>query len=99
MKVIYDDGKRHHESPKFPETNPPLAPGDEVEFNVSSRTLGGEFYRAGDRIKVVARTSEKPHNRWTTIGNLLVRGKNARLSVWTNIEWGLHEGWLKRVGG
>jgi len=96
MKVIFDDGKHRDESPEFPAPERPLMPGDVVVFKACMNTLGGEVYDVGDELLILERTDDRPHNRWNTEGNLRCRGKNGKATVWTNIEWVMHLGYMER---
>ena len=49
-------------------------------------TLSGEHYDVGDKLLVLERTEDAPHNRITTKGNWRVKGKNGKVTVWSNIE-------------
>jgi hypothetical protein len=97
MKVIYDDGSIRVSSPDFAEPVPPLDTGDVCEVLIPFKTLGNEIYQFGDKLEILGKTNATPHNRKTSIGNLLVRGKNGNTTVWTNIEWAIAQGILRRI--
>ena len=93
--VTYDDGKIK-ESAEFPAPDRLPQPGDVYEFTETVFTLGNVCYVVGDTLEVIGRTTEVPHHRTSSLGNLHVRGK-CGISVWTNMELAIAEGWLKLI--
>lgn len=93
--VTYDDGKIK-ESGEFdcPDRLPKA--GDVYELTTTICTLGDHDYNVGDTLEIIARTTEVPHHRTSSLGNLYVRGKYGK-SVWTNIEMAIASGWLKLI--
>lgn len=96
MRVIYRDSDRTIFSDPFDEPNPPLAIGDKLQFALGCTTLGNEHFDRFETIEVVGFTDDAPHNRITTKGNLLIKGKG-RVSVWSNIEWLMSDGYIVRA--
>lgn len=99
MHIVYDDGNpaNFNQSRDFPEPNEPIVEGDVCVVRRPFVTFGKETYNVGDHLHIVARTNYAPHNRRASTGNLVVRGKNGKLTVWTNIELCLYEGTLVRL--
>lgn len=83
-------------SEAFPAVEPPLDAGDTVIVLKPMFTLRGETYLSGDTLEVVGRTTRAPFKLTTTDGNLLIRGKDGEVTVWSNIEWNIHRGFLSR---
>ena len=91
--ITYDDGNRQDigRAP-CPERLP--QPGDVYEFTLPINTAGNCSYNIGDTLTILERTSEAPHLRLSSLGNLRVQCKY-HVSVWTNIEWMIADGHLK----
>lgn len=94
--LAWDDGQWKTISRPFPKPSPPLEQGEKLEVVIPFRTLAGEHFAEGEMLQIEGFTTEIPHNRTTTENNLRVKGKG-RSSVWSNVEWALHMGGLKRV--
>lgn len=93
--VEYDDGKvRRTFEFDAPERLP--QPGDVYEFMTSIWTLANKYYKAGDRMTVIERTTDVPHFRKSSLGNLRVKCMYFT-SVWTNFDSCIAEGILKLV--
>jgi hypothetical protein len=97
MRLIFSEGDTLGTSEEFPQLQPPLSPGDVVMFVYPAITLAGEHYQMGDTIEIIERTWESPYRRITTEGNVKVRGKDRRITVWSNIEWCIAKGQMRRV--
>jgi len=93
--VTYDDGKIK-QSAEFPAPDRLPSQGDVYEFVTTIYTLGNVCYDVGDTLEIIGRTTEAPHHRTSSLGNLHVRGKYC-ISIWTNIELAIASGWLKLV--
>lgn len=96
MRVEYRKGDHFEAGEWFPKPDPPLKAGDKLRVVRAFSTLGGEHYEIWDTLEIAGFTPAAPHNRITTEGNLLIRGKNGRVSAWSNVEWILHQGLLGR---
>lgn len=93
--IMYDDGE--HKSMGWFDVPDHLPQCGEVyEWTRPARTLGGSRYAKGDRMTVLERTGHSPHHRTSSLGNLLVRGKD-HTSVWTCFEDCIADGSLKLV--
>ena len=97
MRVLYDGPEGYYSTADFEAPVPPLDAGDVVVIARPMDTLGGERYNLWDELHSVGRTDEAPHHRITTEGNLLVRGKNDQVTIWSNIEWMISKGYMNRV--
>jgi hypothetical protein len=83
--ITYDDGEIGLSSEvPAPERLP--QPGDVYVFTCPAITLAGVSYNIGDKLEIIERTTEAPHFRRSSLGNIVVRCKHF-ISVWTNIEW------------
>lgn len=95
MFTILMGGKRVAPDIEFVSPRLPVA-GDVYVFNVPVLSFAGVLYEPGDQLKIIERTTEQPHGRLNTLGNLRVRCK-ALTSVWTNIELMLDDGVIRLV--
>jgi hypothetical protein len=79
---------------QMPESRP--KPGDIYEWTISVKTAGGTIYEPGDTLELLELTSDSPHGYHCSSGNWRVRGKTG-VSVWTTIEDGISQGYLRKV--
>ncbi len=97
MRVLYFEPHMTHFTERFEAPVPPLDAGDVVVIARPMDTLGGESYDLWDELHIMGRTDDAPHGRITTEGNLRVRGKNGHVTIWSNIEWMISKGYMRRV--
>jgi hypothetical protein len=97
MRVFHIGNNVTSFSEIFPAPSPQLDAGDKIIVLQSFSTLGNEQYEGGDILEVVGRTNEMPYQRITTEGNLRIRGKNGEITIWSNIEWLISQGVMRRI--
>jgi len=75
-------------------------PGEDYEFIHNRgpiKTKGGEMYYMGDKLRIIGRTTNAPHESLSSVGNLYIKGKNKKVTVWSNIELLIMQKVLKLV--
>lgn len=60
--------------------------GDIYVAQVPFQTTGGVKYECGDELLVICRTDEAPYNLRSSLGNLLIQGKDHKVTIWSIIE-------------
>jgi len=85
---------------EFEAPEPPLQPGEVLEFGRHTTTLGGKNYAQGDTLTLIRRTDEVPFKHNCSLGNWVVETKynlgGTPESIWSNIDMMVSEGLLKR---
>lgn len=69
--------------------------GDVYEAVSDIHTLGGSYPR-GSKFRVIARTNQSRHDRFSTLGNLVLETP-VSLSIWTEFDHALAQGNFKLV--
>jgi hypothetical protein len=94
-KVIYDDGQTTA-SLELDRPDVLPQPGEVYEAVRSFHTVGGLTYHRGDKFKILRRTNRSPHNRRSSLGNLVIECKY-HTSVWTAFESAIAGNWIQFV--
>ena len=69
--------------------------GDLYEAVSDIHTLGG-YYPRGSKFRVIARTNQSRHDRFSTLGNLVLETPRS-LSIWTEFDHSLARGSFKLI--
>jgi hypothetical protein len=72
-------------------------PNDVYRVTSDFYTFGGERYLEGDTLEIIERTEEAPFDLKCSSGNLLVKGKDGNVTVWSGIDALISDGTLKLV--
>lgn len=84
---------------EFEAPDPPLQPGEILEWTEPATTAAGHHFKPGDTIALIERTEDAPWDLRCSLGNWRVHTKYQvppSEGIWSNIDWAFSEGRLKR---
>jgi hypothetical protein len=92
VKMIIDGINIQEEKLPCPSRLPNF--GDEYEVVKHFYTSGKHIFIPGDVLRVLDRTLHAPHNRVSSLSNLIIKSKYD-VSIWTSFEFAIATGYLR----